>query len=230
MDVILLGPPGAGKGTQAAALAETTGLAHVSSGDLFRDNIKRQTELGLLAKGYMDRGVLVPDEVTIRMILDRLAQPDARQGVIFDGFPRTDAQARALDEALAAQGRQINLALQLNVDSEELVRRLSGRWICRVCQTPYHSITNPPAVPGVCDRCGGELYQRDDDRPETVRTRLKVYFDQTKPLEEHYRRAGILKAIDGNQNIEQVSQELRSAIERARRDGSGQLSGNVECG
>lgn len=211
MYLILLGPPGSGKGTQAERLKEQLGLPHVASGDLFRENIGNETELGLLAKGYMDRGQLVPDDVTIAMVRERVQQPDCDDGVILDGFPRTLAQAQALDKMLAGTGRALAGVLYINLPDEETVRRLSERWICGQCQTPYHMVFSPPAEEGVCDECGGELYQRDDDRPETVRARLRVYHEQTAPLIDYYRRAGLLVEVDGAGDIEAVSAALLEA-------------------
>ena len=211
MNLVLLGPPGSGKGTQAERLKEQLGLPHVASGDLFRENIGNETELGLLAKEYMDRGQLVPDDVTIAMVRERLQQPDCDDGVILDGFPRTLAQALALDKMLAGTGRALAGVLYINLPDEETVRRLSGRWICGQCQTPYHVVFSPPAEEGVCDECGGELYQRDDDRPETVRARLRVYHEQTAPLIDYYRRAGLLVEVDGAGDIEAVSAALLEA-------------------
>lgn len=212
MYIILLGAPGAGKGTQAETLVRELELPHVASGDLFREALSKQTELGLLAKSYMDKGELVPDEVTIRMILERLARPDCQKGAILDGFPRTLEQARALDAALGQQGRAIDKVLYIKVSNEELLRRLSGRWICRNCQTPYHLVNAPPKVAGVCDRCGGELYQRADDTVETARNRLEVYFKQTAQLIDYYRQARKLVDIDGERTVELVGQELMSAV------------------
>ncbi len=211
MYLILLGPPGSGKGTQAERLKEQLGLPHVASGDLFRESIGHETELGLLAKRYIDRGQLVPDDVTIAMVRERLQQPDCDEGVILDGFPRTLAQAEALDKILASRDRALTEVLYINVPDEELVRRLSGRRICRQCQTPYHLVFNPPAEEGVCDECGGELYQRDDDQPETVRARLKVYHEQTAPLIDYYRQAGLLVEVDGEGDIETVNAALLGA-------------------
>ncbi|HWQ28492.1 MAG TPA: adenylate kinase [Dehalococcoidia bacterium] len=211
MRLILLGPPGAGKGTQAARIAEREGLAHISTGDMFRDAVREGTELGKLAKSYMDRGELVPDDVTIRMLLERLRRPDARRGFVLDGFPRNVAQACALDEALAAEGLAIDLALHISVSDDELVRRLSGRWMCRQCGAIYHETNNPPAVAGRCDRCGGELYQRDDDRPDVVRARL----EKQKPPEDllaYYRQAGKLVDVNGEQDLDAVTQSLLEAI------------------
>jgi len=211
MYLVLLGPPGAGKGTQAERLEKELRLPHVASGDLFRENLRHETELGRLAKTYMDRGDLVPDDVTIAMVRERLQRPDCEQGVILDGFPRTQAQAEGLDDMLADMGRALDGVLYIAVPDEELVRRLSGRWICRQCQTPYHTLFSPPAQEGVCDACGGELYQRDDDRPETVRARLEVYHQQTAPLIDYYRQAGLLVEVDGSGDIESVGAALLQA-------------------
>lgn len=207
MFVVLLGPPGAGKGTQAQRIARATGLVHISTGEMFRENVKAGTELGKLADGYMSRGDLVPDEVTIRMLLERIGRPDAASGAMFDGFPRNVAQAKALAEALAARGSAIDRALLISVPDEELVSRLGGRWICRDCGTLYHERNDPPRKPCVCDRCGGALYQRDDDRPDVVRSRLEL---QKPPaaLIDHYRQAGVLREIDGEQPLERVTELL----------------------
>ena len=219
MYLILLGPPGAGKGTQAERLEKELHLPHVASGDLFRENLKNETELGLLAKEYMDKGDLVPDDVTIAMVQERLQRPDCDQGAILDGFPRTQAQAQGLDRMLADAGRRLDGVLYIAVPDEELVHRLSGRWICRQCQTPYHSVFGPPAKEGVCDACGGELYQRDDDKPKTVRARLEVYHQQTAPLIDYYRQAdlvrqaGPLVEVDGAGDIEAVSTALLKAAQ-----------------
>lgn len=205
MNVVLLGAPGAGKGTQASVLTAELGMVHVASGDLFRRALQEQTELGLLAKSYMEKGGLVPDEVTINMVLERIRKPDCAGGVLFDGFPRTLSQARALDDKLSAEGRAIDRAVYIEVPEEELVKRLSGRWICRNCQTPYHAVSSPPRVAGNCDACGGELYQRADDREETVRERLKVFLSQTLPIVDYYAKQGKLIRVDGNGLIEDVS-------------------------
>ncbi|MBI4236015.1 MAG: adenylate kinase [Chloroflexi bacterium] len=210
--IVLLGPPGAGKGTQAAALAQALGVPHVATGDLFRAAVGQGTALGRQAKSYMDRGELVPDDVTVRMLLDRVSQPDAQNGYVLDGFPRTLEQARALDEALSARRERITQALLIAVPDEELVQRLGGRWICRLCQTPYHAVNNPPKVRGRCDRDGGDLYQRDDDKPETVRQRLRVYAQQTAPLIDYYERQGILLRVNGQQEIEAVRLDLLAAL------------------
>jgi len=211
--IVLLGPPGSGKGTQAARVAESLHLPHVASGDLFRYNIGHETELGLKAKVYMDRGDLVPDDITIAMVLDRLSKPDCAKGALLDGFPRTLAQAEALDTALAVQGHKVSLVPLIAVPDEVVVERLSGRLICRECQTPFHKVYNPFQT---CpyDKCNGEfIYQRDDDKPETVRSRLKVYWEQTSPLIDYYRDKGVLVEIDGDQPMEAVEAQLRAAIE-----------------
>jgi adenylate kinase len=210
--VILLGPPASGKGTQATRLREALNLPHVASGDLFRENLKNETELGQKAKAYMDRGELVPDDITIAMVMDRLSQPDCAGGALLDGFPRTIAQAEALDQALTEQGHKISIVPNIAVPDEVLVERVSGRRLCRVCGEAYHVKFNPPKQPGVCDNDGGELYQRDDDKPETVRKRLKVYWEQTSPLIEYYRRQGVLVEINGDQSIDAVSADLRAAV------------------
>jgi adenylate kinase len=211
MNLVLLGPPGAGKGTQADLLHKALQLPHVASGDLFRENLRNETELGLLAKLYMDRGDLVPDDVTIAMVRERLQQPDSDQGVILDGFPRTITQAEGLDKMLQSLGRKLDVVLYIAVPDEELIRRLSGRWICSQCQTPYHMLSNPPSEEGICDDCGGTLYQRDDDKPETVRARLKVFHEQTSPLIEYYRDAGLLVEVDGSGDIMAVGEALLQA-------------------
>jgi adenylate kinase len=211
--IILLGPPASGKGTQAARLREMLNLPHVASGDLFRENLKHETELGLKAKVYMDRGELVPDDVTIAMVVDRLSRPDCAAGVLLDGFPRTIAQAEALDQALAERGHGVSQVLYVSSPDDVLVERVSGRRLCRTCGESYHVRFNPPRQPGVCDSDGGELYQRDDDRPETVRQRLKVYAEQTSPLIDYYRSQEILVEVNGDQSIDAVTADLRAAID-----------------
>ena len=213
--VVLLGAPGAGKGTQAAMLAEALGIPHVSSGDLFRENLKNETELGLLAKSYMDRGELVPDDVTIAMVMDRLAQLDCRRGAILDGFPRTLAQAKALDEALAEQGQRITFAPYIRVPEEMLLARLGGRWTCKQCKAVYHQAFSPSKVTGVCDACGGVLYQRDDDTPETHKRRIDVYMEQTQPLIDYYCSAGVLREVDGKPGVDDVYRALLGVIQEA---------------
>ncbi len=210
--LVLLGPPGVGKGTQAKILSERTGLAHISSGDLFRENIKNQTELGKLAQTYMSRGELVPDDVTIAMIRERLSRPDCKTGAILDGFPRTPAQADALETMLKEFNGHVDAVPFIAANEGVLVERLSGRWTCRANGHIFNEKTNPPKVPGVCDFDGSELYQRDDDKSETVKRRIRVYLEQTSPLVDYYRRHGKLIEIDGMQTIEQVAQTLASAL------------------
>ena len=212
MYIVLLGPPGAGKGTQAKMAAAQLGLAHISSGDLFRENLSAKTELGLLAKGYMDRGELVPDDVTIAMVGDRLQKPDCANGALLDGFPRTPAQAQALEELLAEFGGKVDFAPYISVPTEVLIERMSGRWICRAAGHVYHIVYNPPKVAGVCDIDGSELYQREDDKPETVRHRIDVYLKQTAPLLAYYQDRGVLLEVDGTQSIEAVSHDLMQAL------------------
>ena len=216
MYIIFLGAPGAGKGTQAANLARELGLVHIASGDLFRQALEQGTELGIKAKSYMERGVLVPDQVTIGMVLERLSAPDCGRGAIFDGFPRNLEQAEALDKALAQQDRAIDKVIYIKVSEEELLRRLSGRWICRQCQAPYHATDSPPRVWGRCDRCGGELYQRPDDTEERVRKRLEVYFAETAPLVDYYAQGGKLLEIDGEGSVAEVGRRIITALQRER--------------
>jgi adenylate kinase len=212
MIIILLGAPGAGKGTQAELLCEQLGVVSIASGNLLRDNIRNGTPLGMRADEYMQRGELVPDKLVIDMLTARLKAPDVARGVILDGFPRTVGQAEALDSTLAAQGRRVDRALYIKVDNEALLDRLSGRWICRNCQTSYHEKFNPPRVSGVCDVCGGELYQRNDDRRDVMENRLRVYFEQTLPVIQYYRDNGMLIEIDGAQDIEKVNADLLAAV------------------
>lgn len=215
MNLIMAGPPGAGKGTQAAMLAERLGIPHVASGDLFREALKAETELGLTAKSYMDRGELVPDEVTIAMIRERLLKPDCDEGIILDGFPRTIEQAKALKEFLVEQEKTIDAALFIDASEDELVRRLSSRWTCRNCQSIYNLISKPPREKGKCDICGGELYQRADDLPETVRNRIRVYWDQTSPLIDYYRDEGLLITIESEGGIDRVQAKILEALQIA---------------
>jgi len=212
MDVILLGAPGAGKGTQAKFLEEHTGLVHVASGDLFRAALRQGTELGMLAKSYMDRGELVPDEVVIRMIVERISQPDCASGVIFDGFPRTKEQGRALEQELSGHDRRIDYVLFLSVPEIVLLRRIAGRQTCKTCGSTYNIYYFPSKRPEVCDACGGKLYQRSDDSMETARHRLEVYFAQTMPLIEHYRAQGNLIEIDGQREISLVADAMIQAL------------------
>ncbi len=210
--IVLLGPPGAGKGTQAEVLAEKTGLAHISSGDIFRENLKAQTELGKMAQGYMNRGELVPDDVTIAMIRDRLSREDCANGAILDGFPRTPAQAEALSKMLADLDGKVVSVPYISVPAKVLIERLSGRWTCRAQGHVYHSLYNPPKADGVCDLDGSELYQREDDQPATVERRINVYMEQTSPLIAHYQKGGLLVEVDGTQPIDKVTEDLFSAI------------------
>lgn len=215
--LILFGAPGAGKGTQAQILREQLGLPQVASGDLFRDNLKRMTPLGQLAKQYMDKGELVPDDVTINMIRERLQQPDAKEGALLDGFPRTVGQAEGLDRLLAEFDGRVNAVLYIKVSEPALLERLSGRWICRGAQQhTYHMLFNPPKVAGVCDVDGTELFQREDDKAEVQARRIRVFFEQTAPLIELYRQRGLLVEIDGEQPIPAVTEALRAAVEAAR--------------
>jgi adenylate kinase len=213
VDIILLGAPGAGKGTQAELVQQWLPLPQVSSGDLFRANLGQRTALGLEAKSYMDRGELVPDDVTIGMVADRLAQPDCAKGVILDGFPRTVAQAEALNHILAEMGRQVDAVVDIEVSQETLLKRLGGRWTCRACGRVYHELFSPEKVKGVCDACGGELFQRADDTPETQRRRIQVYLDQTAPLKAYYREKGLLAEVDGEQEIDGVQTAIKQAIQ-----------------
>jgi len=210
--VVLLGAPGAGKGTQAALITKETGLAHITTGELFRENIRKGTPLGQKAKPYYDAGQLVPDELTIGMLLARLGEDDCARGCLLDGFPRNLEQARALDQALSQRGTEIGKVLYIKVPNEELIARLSGRWTCRQCGAVYHERNQPPRSPGVCDQCGGELYQRDDDRPEVARQRLDVYFQNTAPLIDYYRERRRLVEVEGQQDIDSVGRDLLAAI------------------
>ena len=212
--IVLLGPPGVGKGTQAEILAEETGLAHISSGDLFRENLKNQTELGKLAKSYMDKGDLVPDDVTINMIRDRLKREDCKSGAILDGFPRTPAQADALEKMLQEFNGRVDAVPYITAAEAVLIERISGRFTCRASGHIYHEKFNPPAKIGICDVDGSELYQRDDDKKETVTKRIHVYLDQTIPLVDYYRNMGRLIEINGDQAVEQVTQKLLSALKK----------------
>ncbi len=212
MYIIMLGAPGAGKGTQADILSQDMNLPHIASGDLFRQALEKRTYVGLSAKGYMDKGELVPDEITTKMILERMGRPDCVSGCLFDGFPRTLQQAEALDKALKEQGKSIDGAIYIEVPNGELVKRLSGRWLCRVCQTPYHITNSPPKTPGRCDRCGGELYQRPDDKEETVKERLNVFFAQTVPMLDYYEKQRKLIRVDGNLGMQEVARQIVSGL------------------
>lgn len=210
--IVLLGPPGAGKGTQAQIVSNTLALAHISSGDIFRENLKKQTELGKLAQTFMDRGALVPDDVTIAMIQERLRRPDCMNGALLDGFPRTPAQAKALDEMLSKDDQKISCVPYINVPTEVLVERLTGRWTCPTCGYVYHEKFNPPITAGICDKDQSELYQRVDDKAETVKKRIEVYWEQTSPLIDYYQENNLLIEIDGTQAIEDVTSQLLEAI------------------
>jgi adenylate kinase len=211
--VLLLGAPGAGKGTQARFLAETLGVPHVASGDLLREHRQRGTDHGRAAQEYMDRGDLVPDELVVDIIVERLDMPDATLGALLDGFPRTVAQADALDCRLKERGGAVRVAVYVDVPTEVLVERLAGRWMCRRCYTTFHEVFNPPAAAAACDTCGGELYQRADDKREVVANRVAVYLRETLPVVEHYERRGILKRIDGAQPIQAVKDALRQILQ-----------------
>ena len=212
MKIVFMGPPGAGKGTQAEKIIETYQIPHISTGDMFRKAIKDQTELGMEAKRYMDQGALVPDHVTIGIVKDRLSESDCKSGFLLDGFPRTVDQAKALDEILTSLDSKIDYVINIDVDLNILKERLTGRRICRSCGATYHKIFNPSAVEGVCDKCGGELYQRKDDNEETVGNRLDVYVSQTKPLLDYYSLAGNLVNINGQQSIDLVFEEIQNVL------------------
>jgi len=205
--IVMLGPPGAGKGTQAKIIAEELGLVHISTGDLFRENLSNETELGKLAASFMNKGELVPDDVTIAMVEERLSRPDCQKGAVLDGFPRTPAQAEALDALLAKLNGRVDLVPFIHVPNDTLVERLSGRWMSKAGRV-YHALNNPPKVKWIDDIDGSELYQREDDKPETVAHRIEVYYLQTSPLIEFYRKAGTLVEIDGTQSIEKVTEDL----------------------
>jgi adenylate kinase len=212
VSVVLMGPPGAGKGTQAGTVARLVDVAHVASGDLLREIRKQDTAVGRQVKSFMDRGELVPDELTMALVMARLAEPDCANGFILDGFPRTVAQARALDERLARRDRTLKRVIDLVVPEDVLLARLSGRWLCSNCHASYHVVFNPPRVAGVCDRCGGELYQREDDTLETARRRLEVYEQATRPVLDYYRAAGMLVEVPGDRSVGEVTEALRAAI------------------
>ena len=204
MKIIMLGAPGAGKGTQAKMIADKYGVPHISTGDIFRANIKNGTELGMEAKKYMDQGLLVPDELTVRILLDRVAQDDCKNGYVLDGFPRTIPQAEVLDSALTKLGDHIDYAINVDVPDENIVKRMSGRRACLTCGATYHIEHVPPKKEGICDVCGSELVLRDDDKPETVKNRLNVYHEQTQPLIDFYTEKGVLKTVDGTVPMEEV--------------------------
>jgi adenylate kinase len=210
--LVLVGPPGAGKGTQAQFIAQHLGVPQISTGDIFRANVSQGTPLGLEAKAYMDRGDLVPDDVTVNMVRDRLGEEDAKEGFLLDGFPRTEPQAQTLDDILADTGFKLDVVLELVVDDDEVIRRLSGRRTCRTCNHIWHVDFDPPATPGVCDIDGGELYQRDDDRAETIANRLAVYADATRPLVNYYAGRGLLVGVDATGPVDDVTARAIDAL------------------
>ena len=212
MKIIMLGAPGAGKGTQAKMIAEKFGIPHISTGDIFRSNIKEGTELGVEAKKYMDQGLLVPDELTVKILLDRVAQEDCGKGYVLDGFPRTIPQAEVLDEALNKINDKIDYAVNVDVPDDNIVKRMSGRRACLKCGATFHMEHIPPKQEGICDSCGGELVLRDDDKQETVQNRLKVYHDQTQPLIDYYMKKGILKSVDGTREMRNVFQLISDIL------------------
>lgn len=212
MIIILLGPPGAGKGTQAGAVSEKYNIPHISTGDIFRANLKEGTALGLEAKKYMDAGALVPDELVVRIVGDRLNAPDAAGGALLDGFPRTVAQAEALGDYLVQKGRKVDHCLCLEVPDQVLITRLAGRRMCRECGAGFHVEFSPPPADGRCNQCGGEIYQRDDDMEATIQNRLKVYHEQTSPLVEWYKERGLLRAIDGQGPVDEIKKRIFAAL------------------
>lgn len=212
MKIIMLGAPGAGKGTQAKKIAAKYGIPHISTGDIFRANIKNGTELGLKAKSYMDAGGLVPDEITIGMLLDRIHQADCENGYVLDGFPRTIPQAESLREALKKNGESIDFAVNVDVPDENIISRMSGRRACLNCGATYHIVYNAPKKEGVCDACGQELVLREDDKPKTVKKRLDVYHDQTQPLIDYYKKEGVLAEVDGTKDMEEVFQNIAAIL------------------
>lgn len=212
MNLILLGPPAAGKGTQAKMLTSAYGIPQISTGDMLREAVKTGTPMGLKAKSFMDSGALVPDEVVVGIVEERLQSDDCKKGFILDGFPRTTAQADALKAMLAKKNLRIDHVVCIQVATDELIRRLAGRRICRQCMAPFHVVFNPPKKEGVCDACGGELYQRDDDKEESVKVRLQAYESQTKPLIEYYTREGLLRPVDGIGSVEEIQKRIRQAL------------------
>ena len=212
MKIIMLGAPGAGKGTQAKQIAAKYSIPHISTGDIFRANIKNGTELGKKAKEYMDQGLLVPDELTCDLVMDRIAQDDAKNGFVLDGFPRTIPQAEALDAALTKIGQSMDFAIDVDVPDENIINRMSGRRACLNCGATYHIVSIPPKKEGICDTCGNELVLREDDKPETVKKRLDVYHDQTQPLIDYYNGKGILKSVDGTQPMEKVFEDITAIL------------------
>ncbi len=214
MKIIMLGAPGAGKGTQAKMIADQYGIPHISTGDIFRANIKNGTELGMEAKKYMDQGLLVPDELTVKILLDRVAKDDCQNGYVLDGFPRTIPQAEVLDKALRERGDAIDYAVNVDVPDEHIVRRMSGRRACLSCGATYHMEHIPPKKEGICDRCGNELTQRDDDKEEIVLNRLKAYHDQTQPLIQFYKEKDVLKTVDGTKPMQEVFDSIAAILNK----------------
>ena len=214
MKIIMLGAPGAGKGTQAKMIADKYHVPHISTGDIFRANIKNGTELGMEAKKYMDQGLLVPDELTVKILLDRVAKEDCKDGYVLDGFPRTIPQAEVLDKALAERGESIDYAVDVDVPDENIVKRMSGRRACLSCGATFHLEHVPPKEEGICDRCGKELVLRDDDKEETVLNRLKVYHDQTQPLIQFYKDKGVMQAVDGTKSMQEVFDAIVAILEK----------------
>ena len=212
MKIVMLGAPGAGKGTQANMIAEKYNIPHISTGDIFRANIKNGTELGKEAKGYMDKGQLVPDELTVKLLLDRVAQADCKNGYVLDGFPRTIPQAEVLDGELTKNGEKLDYAIDVDVPDENIIHRMGGRRACLKCGATYHVEYVPPKKEGICDVCGSELVLRDDDKPETVKNRLKVYHDQTQPLIEYYTKQNVLHSVDGTQDVNQVFSDITGML------------------
>ncbi len=213
MKIIMLGAPGAGKGTQAKMIADKYQIPHISTGDIFRANIKAATPLGMEAKSYMDQGKLVPDELTVQILLDRVANEDCANGYVLDGFPRTIPQAEVLNQALTERNDRVDFAINVDVPDENIINRMSGRRACVTCGATYHMVHVPPAKEGICDRCNSELILRDDDKPETVKNRLKVYHDQTQPLIDYYQQKGILKEVDGTKDMQEVFQNIVSILD-----------------
>lgn len=212
MRLILLGPPGVGKGTQASNIVEKYDIPHISTGDMFRSNIKSNTELGTLAKGYMDKGLLVPDELVISMVKDRLLQEDCKNGFLLDGFPRTIEQGVALDKELHEMDINLDKVVNLQADKDVLIERITGRRVCKSCGATYHVTNIPPKVEGICDKDGGELYQREDDKIATVETRIEVYFKQTEPLIDYYRQKGLILDIDGTRDVKEIFETIVSSL------------------
>ena len=212
MKIVMLGAPGAGKGTQANMIAEKYNIPHISTGDIFRANIKNGTELGKEAKGYMDKGQLVPDELTVKLLLDRVAQADCKNGYVLDGFPRTIPQAEVLDSELTKNGEKLDYAIDVDVPDENIIHRMGGRRACLKCGATYHVEYVPPKKEGICDVCGSELVLRDDDKPETVKNRLKVYHDQTQPLIEYYTKQNVLHSVDGTQDVNKVFSDITGML------------------